>query len=78
MIWAQASTLTTTIGLTSTTPAVEFFTREIVRSDDARADNPIKRRLDFQRSAEKSTNRNPQKSKAAVMNDVNNFHFLET
>lgn len=64
-------------GLTSTIPTVRFSPREIVRSDDALADNPTKRVLDFPRPEEKSMNRNPQKSRAPVMNDVSSSETLK-
>ena len=57
------------LGLTSTWPAVEFKPEEIIRSDDARADDPKERRLDQQRSDEKKAGSEPALSKAPIMND---------
>lgn len=70
------------LGLSSTTPTVEFRPSEIFRSDDARADCPEQRRLNYRRSEELKTQRNPSNSKAPVMNDVSlyvplrRFYFI--
>lgn len=42
----------------------------MIRSDDARADTPGRRRLNFGRSEDLKTDRNLQRSDAPVMNDV--------
>ncbi|KAL9125558.1 MAG: hypothetical protein Q9217_005249 [Psora testacea] len=57
------------LGLSSTTPTIEFRPQELIRTDDARSDNPIERRLDIRRSEKKKTGRNIPTSKAPIMND---------
>ena len=57
------------LGLTSTSPTIEFRPSEIIRSDDARADCPAVRRLELKRSEEKRANIKPPDSAAPIMND---------
>ena len=57
------------LGLTSTWSTVEFKPSEIIRSDDARADDPSTRRLNPERSEEKKAGSKESTSKAPVMND---------
>lgn len=57
------------LGLTSTSPTIEFKPVEVIRSDDARADGPAIRKLDLERSEEKKARINPHRSKSPVMND---------
>ena len=57
------------LGVSSTVPTVEFAPSEIFRADDARADTPSRRRLDFNRSDEKKRQIKPSESKSPVMND---------
>ncbi|KAL8909002.1 MAG: hypothetical protein Q9207_000453 [Kuettlingeria erythrocarpa] len=58
-----------TLGVSQTSPTVRFQPDQIIRSDDAFADAPSRRRLDAKRSHEKKTKRKPMKSDAPVMND---------
>ena len=57
------------LAVSSTRPTVVFTPLEIIRSDDARADNPRTRRLDMKRSEEKRIRGISDKSTANVMND---------
>ena len=57
------------LGLTSTWPTVIFHPNQIVRSDDAYADSPRKRRLDIGQSDAKKTGRSKTDSRSPVMND---------
>lgn len=67
------------LGLSSNVPTIDFKSYEIIRSDDAYADLPQRRRLDIRRSDEKKAGKHPSKSKSAVMNDVSySYHLLPT
>ena len=57
------------LGLTSTTPTIEFKPVEIIRSDDARANSPAVRKLDLTRSEEKKGNIKSRTPKTPVIND---------
>ena len=57
------------LSVSSTTPTVVFCPGEMIRSDDAVADNPGPRRLDAQRSEEKRVIGSSHTSKAVIMND---------
>ena len=58
------------VGLTSTIPTFEFRAHEVIRSNDAYADAPSERHLDFRRSEDIKRGLNPHMSDAPVMNDV--------
>ncbi len=57
------------LGLTSTSPTVEFKPLEIIRSDDARSDYPAVRKLNIKRSDEKKAHVKLHRSEAPIMND---------
>lgn len=57
------------LAVSSTKATIVFEPREIIRTDDARADNPQPRRISIKRSDEKKTNIRPVQSEAKVMND---------
>ncbi|KAL9598675.1 MAG: hypothetical protein Q9219_004344 [cf. Caloplaca sp. 3 TL-2023] len=57
------------LGVSQTSPSVQFQPGQIVRSDDAFADAPVMRRINTARSHEKKTKRRPVQLKSAVMND---------
>ncbi|KAL9101734.1 MAG: hypothetical protein Q9163_003032 [Psora crenata] len=57
------------LGLSSTVPTIEFRPEEIIRSDDARSDSPMERRLSTDRSLEKKRGGNVSASVAPIMND---------
>ena len=57
------------LAVSSTKATIEFEPQEIIRTDNARADNPQPRKISIKRSDEKKTNRHPDQSKAEVMND---------
>ncbi|KAL8781212.1 MAG: hypothetical protein Q9213_006105 [Squamulea squamosa] len=57
------------LGVSQTTPTIQFNPLFIVRSDDARADAPEERRLQHERSWEKKAHIKPVKSKSPIMND---------
>lgn len=57
------------LGLTSTHRTVTFKPSQIVRSDDAYADSPVRRRLNLDRSEAKKTGRKGDPNNSIVMND---------
>ena len=57
------------LGLSATYPTLVFDPNQIIRSDDAYADSPCKRRLDINRSEAKKTGRIRVTNESNVMND---------
>lgn len=57
------------LGVSNTTPTIDFKPREIIRSDDAYADIPCERRISLSRSDEKKRHHKPPVAKGPVMND---------
>ena len=57
------------LAVSSTKATIVFRPSEIIRTDDARADNPQPRKISISRSDEKKTNLHPDLSTAKVMND---------
>ena len=57
------------LGLTSTTPTINFKPVEIIRSDNARADSPAVRKLDLTRSEEKKRSTKSHALKTSAIDD---------